>query len=191
MEEQGGEGGPLEDAADDKGRITRAGVERLRNAMMAERYEAAFGGAGVGAPGASAETGGREPGGRDRPRTIQEALEGDEEWEVLARCRRLFDAKDEAAKVVRDAQAALDEQVLARYATLTEAEVRTLVIEDKWFARLRDAIRGEVERLIGRLTDRIMVLEDRYARPLPALEREVEAFGAKVEAHLERMGLSP
>ena len=59
LEEQGGEGGPLEDAADDKGRITRAGVERLRSAMMAERYEAAFGGAGIGAPGASAETGGR------------------------------------------------------------------------------------------------------------------------------------
>ena len=197
-EEQGGEGGPLEDAADDKGRITRAGVERLRTAMMAERYEAAFGGAdagGVGAPAAGAEAGGREPGsgagGHDRPRTIQEALEGDEEWEVLARCRRLFDAKDEAGKAVKAAQAALDERVLARYATLTETEIRTLVIEDKWFARLRDAIRGEVERLIGGLTARIMVLEDRYARPLPALEREVEAFGAKVEAHLARMGLSP
>ena len=81
--------------------------------------------------------------------------------------------------------------MLARYATLTEAEIGTLVIEDKWFARLRDAIRGEVERLIGRLTARIMVLEDRYARPLPALEREVEAFGAKVEAHLRRMGFAP
>jgi type I restriction enzyme M protein len=36
-----------------------------------------------------------------------------------------------AVKQVREAQAALDEQVLARYATLTEAEIKSLVIEDK------------------------------------------------------------
>ena len=34
------------------------------------------------------------------------------------------------------------------------------------------------------------VLEERYARPLPALEQDVEVFSAKVEGHLKRMGLS-
>ena len=38
---------------------------------------------------------------------------------------------------------------------------------------------------------RLKELEERYARPLPELEREVEAFGAKVEACLRRMGLAP
>ena len=40
---------------------------------------------------------------------------------------------------------------------------------------------------------RLKELEERYARPLPvpALEREVEAFGAKVEGRLRRMGLAP
>ena len=41
------------------------------------------------------------------------------------------------------------------------------------------------QRLAGRMKE----LEERYARPLPELEREVEAFGAKVEGHLKRMGL--
>ena len=118
------------------------------------------------------------------------ALAGDEDWEALSRGLGLFTARDEAAKAAKAAQAALDERVLARYDDLTEAEIRTLVVEDKWFARLRDAVRGEVERLTQGLAGRVKALEERYARPLPELEREVEAFGAKVEGHLRRMGVS-
>ena len=33
-------------------------------------------------------------------------------------------------------------------------------------------------------------VETLQASPLPELDREVEAFGAKVEGHLKRMGLS-
>ena len=39
------------------------------------------------------------------------------------------------------------------------------------------------------LVRRVKELEESYARPLPELEREVEAFSAKVEGHLKRMGL--
>ena len=41
------------------------------------------------------------------------------------------------------------------------------------------------------LAGRVKELEEHYARPLPELEREVEAFGAKVDEHLKRMGISP
>ena len=40
------------------------------------------------------------------------------------------------------------------------------------------------------LAGRVKELEERYARPLPELGREAEAFGAKVEGHLKRMGLT-
>jgi type I restriction enzyme M protein len=79
--------------------------------------------------------------------------------------------------------------VLARYGEFTEAEIKTLVVEDKWLASLRAAIDGEVQRLTQQLAGRIQELEERYARPLPALERKVEAFSAKVEGHLKKMGL--
>ena len=46
-----------------------------------------------------------------------------------------------------------------------------------------------VQRLTRRLTRRVQELEQRYARPLPALEQEVEVFGAKIERHLKRMGV--
>ena len=47
------------------------------------------------------------------------------------------------------------------------------MVEDKWFASLRAAIDGEVQRLTQQLAGRVKELEERYARPLPALEREV------------------
>ena len=46
-----------------------------------------------------------------------------------------------------------------------------------------------MQRLTQQLARRVKELEERYARPLPELEREVEAFGEKVEGHLKRMGL--
>ncbi|HPZ14836.1 MAG TPA: hypothetical protein PLK04_11510, partial [Bacillota bacterium] len=68
-------------------------------------------------------------------------------------------------------------------------EIKTLVVEDKWFASIRAAVEGEVERLTQRLAGRVKELDERYARPLPELEREVEEFGAKVAEHLRKMGL--
>ncbi|WP_243668974.1 hypothetical protein [Methanoculleus chikugoensis] len=124
----------------------------------------------------------------DRLKEIGRAAEFAEEREALTRCLELIEAEARAGKAVKEARAALDERVLARYATLAVDEIRTLVVEDKWFASIRAAVEDEVERLTQRLAGRVKELDERYARPLPELEREVEAFGKKVEAHLKRMG---
>ena len=127
---------------------------------------------------------------KDRLKAIEDEPDSDEERDALTRCLALIEAESAAAKAVKDAQAALDAKVLARYAKLTEAEIKTLVVEDKWLASIRAAIEGEVERLTQRLAARVKELEERYAKPLPALEQEVEAFSAKVEGHLKKMGLA-
>ena len=153
IEEHTDEEGLLEDAVNDKGKVTKGGVtERLK----AIRYE----------------------------------RENDEEHDALKQCLTLIETEVEAARVVKEAQARLDEQVLARYGALTETEIKTLAVEDKWFASIRVAVEGEVQRLTQQLAGRVKELEERYVRPLPELEREVKAFGAKVEGHLKRMGLS-
>lgn len=112
-----------------------------------------------------------------------------EERDALTRVMALIEAEAGAKKAVKEAQAALDKRVLARYATLTEDEIKTLVVEDKWFASIRAAIESEVQRLTQRLAGRVKELDERYARPLPEIEREVEAYRAKVEEHLRRMGV--
>ncbi len=101
----------------------------------------------------------------------------------------MIEAEANAAKAVRDAEATLDGKVLARYSQLTEAEIKTLVVEDKWFVSIQSAVEGEVQRLTQQLTGRVKELEERYAHPLPELEREVEVFGARIEEHLRKMGL--
>ena len=125
----------------------------------------------------------------DRLKEIRRDPEFAEERDALTQVMALIEAEAGAKKAVKEAQAALDERVLARYAPLTEDEIKTLVVEDKWFASIRAAVEGEVQRLTQRLAGRVKELDERYARPLPELEREVEAFGVKVEEHLKRMGL--
>ena len=46
-----------------------------------------------------------------------------------------------------------------------------------------------MQRLNQQLAGRVEELEERYARPMPALEREVEVFSEKVEGHLRKMGV--
>ena len=113
-----------------------------------------------------------------------------EERDTLARCLTLLKDESALAKTVKAEQAKLAKQVLNHYAALTEPEIKTLVVEDKWLASIRTAIEDELRRVTQRLAGRVKVLEKRYARPLPAPERDVEVFGAKVEEHLKRMGLS-
>jgi type I restriction enzyme M protein len=47
-----------------------------------------------------------------------------------------------------------------------------------------------VERVTQQLANRLKVLHERYAKPLPMLEAEVEGLSAKVAGHLKAMGLS-
>ena len=66
--------------------------------------------------------------------------------------------------------------MLARYGKLPAAEIIELVVDDKWMASVEGAIGQVVERLTVGLVDRVRVLEGRYAKALPALERRVEGL---------------
>ena len=88
---------------------------------------------------------------------------------------------------LRAAQEALDAKIDAKYAALTEAEIKTLVVDDKWMAHLTSAVQGELDRVSQTLTGRIRELAERYATPLPQLEREVATLAARVDEHLKRM----
>jgi type I restriction enzyme M protein len=153
VEDHASEEGLLEDATNEKGKVTKVGVN-------------------------------------DRLKAIQDEPESDEEREALKRCLALIEAESKAGKEVKDAEAALDKQVLARYSKLSEPDIKTLVVEDKWFVSIRAAIAGEVLRLTQRLDGRVKELKERYAKTLPVLETDVETLSANVEGHLKDMGLA-
>ena len=124
-----------------------------------------------------------------RLKAIQGEPDSKDEREALISCALLIDAASKISKAVKKEQEALDGQVLAHYATLTEAEIKTLVVKDKWIASIQSAIEGEVQRLTQALATRVQELEERYTQPLPELASEVDEFSAKVEAHLQKMGV--
>lgn len=97
--------------------------------------------------------------------------------------------ESELRKELKSRTDRLHDQVEARHRSLTESEIGTLVVDDKWIASVEGAIEQVVERVTGGLVDRVRVLEERYADALPELERRVEDYGAKVEWHLRRMGV--
>ena len=82
----------------------------------------------------------------------------------------------------------LDIKALAKYPTLTEAEVKTIVINDKWLPAVEVTVKTEMERVSQQLTGRIKELIERYETPLPVLNKQVELLEEKVNAHLTKMG---
>lgn len=123
-----------------------------------------------------------------RLREIEGDDDIDEEVVVLRRWLELSDEVTELKREVRTQDAVLDQLAYEKYPELTEPEIKTLVVDDKWMAHLAAAVRGELERVSQRLTGRILELAERYATPLPELTEEVERLAARVEEHLTRMG---
>ena len=91
-------------------------------------------------------------------------------------------------KVIKDGEAALDRLAYEQYSQLTAAEVKQLVVEDKWLRVLKEAVQTELDRVSQTLTGRIRQLAERYATPLPQLVAEVETLSARVDEHLRKMG---
>ena len=93
-------------------------------------------------------------------------------------------------KRLREAETALDGQAYAQYPKLTETDVKTLVVDEKWLAVLDAAIHGEMERISQQLTQRVKALAERYQIPLSQMRGRVTELEAKVNRHLNTMGFA-
>jgi type I restriction enzyme M protein len=100
----------------------------------------------------------------------------------------LIEKESTANKKIKDAQKALDLKVISKYRDLSEDEIKTLVVHDKWLAVLAASVQSELNRVSQALTGRIKQLADRYAIPLPQLIRNVESLSSRVNEHLAKMG---
>ena len=123
-----------------------------------------------------------------RLKEIKGDKEADDEAAVLNQWLQLSAQEADVKKQLKDAEAALDAQAYAQYPKLTEAEIKTLVVDDKWLTTLDTAIHGEMDRISQALTQRVKELAERYETPMPQLGNHVAEMEAKVNRHLERMG---
>ena len=149
-EEQGGEGGLLEEAKTDKDKLTKASVTtRLREI-----------------------------------RTDREAID---ERQAAQAYLALIEQEAETAAKLKAAEDALMEKIFAKYAKLTEDEIKALVVYDKWLATIGAAVQGELIRVSQALTERVRQLAERYATPLFQLTDEVATHAKRVDEHFKRM----
>lgn len=93
----------------------------------------------------------------------------------------LLKQQTEAKAKLKAAQADLDKKIDAKYPTLSEAEIKTLAVDDKWMARISAAVQSELSRVLQTLTDRIRELAERYATPLPELANDVDNLATRVD----------
>ena len=123
-----------------------------------------------------------------RLKVIKGDRDADEEMAVLRQWLKLGEDEASCKRAIKDMDAELDRVAYAKYASLTKAEVKTLVIDHKWLPSLGAAVRSELDRLSQTLTGRVRLLAERYATPLPMLEQDVADLSARVAAHLQKMG---
>ena len=90
-----------------------------------------------------------------------------EEIAALDHALGLLKKQSAAKKASKTAQDKLDQEVFVTIPKLSEGEIKSLVIDDKWQATLRGSVSNEVERVTQYLTNRVRELEERYAEPLP------------------------
>jgi type I restriction enzyme M protein len=110
------------------------------------------------------------------------------EQAILEQYLELIEKQTELNKKIKEANADLEKKVIEHYKTLTEIEIKQLVVDDKWMASIERSVKSEMERISQRLTQRIKELAARYETPLPKQTDEVKLLEEKVNKHLEMMG---
>ena len=125
-----------------------------------------------------------------RLKEIKGDKEAKDEAAVLSEWLELSSQMAGVKRKIKEAEAALDAKAYAHYPTLSEAEIKTLVVDDKWLAALDADIHGEMDRISQTLTQRVKELAERYETPLPQMNEQVAELETKVNGHLERMGFA-
>jgi type I restriction enzyme M protein len=125
-----------------------------------------------------------------RLNALKKRQENSNETQVLEEYLKLLASESTAKTKASDAKKALDAQVIEKYKTISEEEVKAIVIEDKWLARMHNDLQLEVDRISMTLTTRVKELAERYQHTAPTLTQEVQDLESKVAQHLAKMGFT-
>lgn len=123
-----------------------------------------------------------------RLKEIKGDPESKAEEKILEQYLKLLDTEAATKKAIKAAEIELDASLLAYYPTLTEKQIKQLVVDDKWIATIDKDIHTEMNRISQCLTQRIKVLAERYETPLPQQTYNVVELEQTVTVHLQEMG---
>ncbi len=123
-----------------------------------------------------------------RLKELKKASDGGEELEVLTAWTELAKKLKDQTKIVKELNAALDTLLKEKYPTLSEEEIKELLVNRKWYYSIFEGIKALYVTTSHSMANRVVELAERYENTLPELEQAVVDYEAKVRGHLERMG---
>ncbi len=108
---------------------------------------------------------------------------------LLEKVLLLLEKESLLKKEIKTLETKLDEQTLKKYYELSEVDVKTLVVDDKWITAIKASIQTEIDAISQRLTARVRELAERYENTLDELNKNTKDQEKKVVEHLKKMGL--
>ena len=91
-------------------------------------------------------------------------------------------------KVLSQYNSDLIDELKAKYEALTESDVHSLVVNDKWLAALKSAFNEEHSKAIISYENEIKAIAERYAESLESLTLEANKLKVEVNGILRKMG---
>ena len=111
-----------------------------------------------------------------------------DEYDALTAYSAKSAEKDEVDMAWKEARKTLDDEVEAKYSELTVDEIKHLLFDMKWMAKLEVDIRDEIEQVLNSLSSKVLLIAKRYEHTLGEIEDRTAKSRAAVVAALERMG---
>ena len=111
-----------------------------------------------------------------------------DEYEALTTYAGKIAEKDEADKQWKKARKELDDKVEGKYGELSVDEIKHLLFDKKWMAKLESDVTIEIEQVVVGLSSKVMLIAKRYEHTLGEIEERTAMSRAAVMSALERMG---
>lgn len=125
-----------------------------------------------------------------RIKEIRHDTDCSEEMKLLKELTELFEQETKLKVVQKYLEKTLELQLKQKITKLSQDEIKSLLVEDKWLARLQTELIDSIDLISHRFSSHLQELAERYAEPLPQIEQEVTELSKKVEEHLNKMGFS-
>ena len=111
-----------------------------------------------------------------------------DEYAALTLYSQKYAERDTVDKAYKTARKALDEKLVAKYAELTDDEIKHLLFDMKWMAKLVADVCDEIEQVLNTLSSKVLLIAKRYEHTLGEIEDRTAKSRAAVVSALERMG---
>ena len=161
VEEHAGEDGLLAEVTNDKGNVSKGNVTK-RVKQIKKEY---------------------------KPAALKNEPEIAEELALLEQYLDIAAVGSKIDKQIKAAETKLEKSLLEKYGELTEDDVKTLVVDDKWLATVEINAEQVLREISQTLQIRVAELAERYRTPVSHLKGSVGKLSKKVEKHLSQMGI--